>query len=124
LTILDDTYNSNPAGTRLALDALAHRAREGGRVVVVTPGMVELGPRQADENAGFAAAAAEVATDLVVVGHANRHALVRGARAAANGAHLQLLLVEDRQQAVTWVREHLGSGDVVLYENDLPDHFA
>ncbi len=29
----------------------------------------------------------------------------------------------DRRQAVDWVREHLGPGDVVLYENDLPDHY-
>jgi hypothetical protein len=24
---------------------------------------------------------------------------------------------------VAWVREHLGPGDAVLYENDLPDHY-
>ncbi len=28
-----------------------------------------------------------------------------------------------RQKATEWVRQHLGSGDVVLYENDLPDHY-
>jgi UDP-N-acetylmuramoyl-tripeptide--D-alanyl-D-alanine ligase len=28
-----------------------------------------------------------------------------------------------REQAVEWVRERLGPGDVVLYENDLPDHY-
>jgi hypothetical protein len=24
---------------------------------------------------------------------------------------------------VAWVRQHLGAGDAVLYENDLPDHY-
>ncbi len=59
-TILDDTFNANPAGTRRALDALArHPVGDGGRRVVVTPGMYELGPRQVDENAAFATAAAD-----------------------------------------------------------------
>lgn len=118
-TVLDDTYNANPAGTRVALDALARHGRPDGRRVVVTPGMVELGPRQDEENRAFAAAAATAATHLLVVGHTNRAALVAGA--ATGGA--EVLLVETREQAVTWVREHLREGDVVLYENDLPDHY-
>ncbi|EQD47479.1 hypothetical protein B2A_08432, partial [mine drainage metagenome] len=43
--ILDDTYNSNPAGARRALDALARRGAVGSNRFVVTPGMVELGKR-------------------------------------------------------------------------------
>ncbi len=31
--------------------------------------------------------------------------------------------VRHRDAAVAWVREHLGPGDAVLYENDLPDHY-
>jgi UDP-N-acetylmuramoyl-tripeptide--D-alanyl-D-alanine ligase len=31
--------------------------------------------------------------------------------------------VADRRRAVAWVRDHLGPGDTVLYENDLPDHY-
>jgi hypothetical protein len=31
--------------------------------------------------------------------------------------------MSSRQKAVEWVREHLVEGDVVLYENDLPDHY-
>ncbi len=124
VTVLDDTYNANPAGTRAALAALARRGDGAARRVVVTPGMVELGPRQAEENARFAAAAAAVATDLVVVGRTNRRALVRGARGAAPaGGSLRLVVVRTRHQATEWVRGHLGTGDVVLYENDLPDHY-
>jgi hypothetical protein len=28
-----------------------------------------------------------------------------------------------REDAVRWVRAQLAAGDVVLYENDLPDHY-
>ena len=119
--VLDDTYNANPAGTRAALGALGDLAGPGRRVVV-TPGMVELGSRQGEENERFAAAAAAaVATDLVVVGRTNRRELVRGWNSVAG--HGPLELVETREGAVAWVRRHLGQGDAVLYENDLPDHY-
>ena len=81
--------------------------------------MVELGARQATENTDFAAAAARVATDVVVVGQTNARALAAGSpRRTAT-----VVRVPTREQAVAWVSEHAGPGDVVLYENDLPDHF-
>ena len=115
--VLDDTFNSNPAGARAALQMLA-KAPVTGRRVVVSPGMVELGPRQAEENEAFARAACEVASTLVIVGLTNRRALLRGARGRGRA-----VVVRTREQAVAWVRAHLGPGDAVLYENDLPDHY-
>jgi UDP-N-acetylmuramoyl-tripeptide--D-alanyl-D-alanine ligase len=114
--VIDDTFNSNPSGSRVALMELVRRAGAGRRVVV-TPGMVELGPRQAEENRAFAEAVARDATDLVIVGRTNRRALRAGA------SPLQPLTVRTREEAVTWVRANLGPGDAVLYENDLPDHY-
>ena len=109
----------NPAGAARALAALARHSSPDKLRVVVTPGMVELGARQREENARFAAAAAEAATHLVVVGHTNRRALLAGAA----GGTARVVPVGTREQAVAWVREHVGEGDAVLYENDLPDHF-
>jgi UDP-N-acetylmuramoyl-tripeptide--D-alanyl-D-alanine ligase len=130
--ILDDTYNSNPAGASEALTALVATASatptgapagdSSRRLVVVTPGMVELGLRQREANADFGAAIAAVATDVVIVGRTNRRALLAGmARVAA--PDLRVVLVAHREAAVEWVRHQLGPGDVVLYENDLPDHY-
>ena len=131
-TILDDTYNSNPTGARAALAALRDRtgpesskgsaAPGRGTATVVTPGMVELGSRQRSENFSFGAEIAGVADNLVVVGRTNRRALMAGA--ASNPAlGVAVTWVADRPQAVAWVRDHLGPGDTVLYENDLPDHY-
>lgn len=117
--VIDDTYNSNPAGASAALSTLQRSARPASRSVVVTPGMVELGKRQYDENTRFAREAAETASDLLIVGRTNKRALARG----ASGGAANVVFVKDRPTAVTWVRDHLGNGDVVLYENDLPDHF-
>jgi UDP-N-acetylmuramoyl-tripeptide--D-alanyl-D-alanine ligase len=114
--VIDDTFNSNPSGARAALAELARRGVDGRRVVV-TPGMVELGPRQFEENRLFALAAGDVATDLVIVGETNRAAL------AAGSSRLQPHYFRTREEAVAWVRTTLGPGDAVLYENDLPDHY-
>ena len=118
--VLDDTFNSNPVGARLALGRLSAEAA-GGRRVVVTPGMVELGASQFDENAAFAEAASALATDLVVVARTNREALLAGARRSPGGA--TVITFSRLDEAVKWVRGHLAAGDAVLYENDLPDHF-
>jgi UDP-N-acetylmuramoyl-tripeptide--D-alanyl-D-alanine ligase len=119
VSVIDDTFNANPAGARAALEQLgATGAREGKRVVV-TPGMVELGHVQQRENANFAAAAGAVADLLVVVGRTNARALLAGARAAGLAARR----ARHREDAVAWVSANLGPGDAVLYENDLPDHY-
>jgi UDP-N-acetylmuramoyl-tripeptide--D-alanyl-D-alanine ligase len=118
--VFDDTFNANPVGAGRALDALESEVCEGRRVLV-TPGMVELGRSQVAENAALAERAARVVTDLVVVGRTNRAALVAGWRRA--GEALSVKLVGTREEAVAWAREELGPGDVVLFENDLPDHF-
>lgn len=133
--LLDDTYNANPAGAQAALARLTALGCPGGRRLVVTPGMVELGRRQEEENTRLGETAGKVATDLVIVGRTNRRALQRGASAAgavavgpssqtpvSEGA-CRVLTVVTRGEAVAWVRDRLGPGDVVLYENDLPDHY-
>ncbi len=115
--VIDDTFNANPAGTRAALAVLAAAPVTGSRVVV-TPGMVELGARQAEENEAFGRAACEVASTVVVIGLTNRRALLRGVAGLR-----PVVVVRTRDQAVAWVRANLGPGDAVLYENDLPDHY-
>ncbi len=119
VSIVDDTYNANPAGAVAALETLAGLGENGGRRVVVTPGMVELGARQQAENEAFARAAVEVASDLIVVGQTNRVALLKGAA----GSTANVVSLATRDEAVEWARSNLGDGDAVLYENDLPDHY-
>jgi UDP-N-acetylmuramoyl-tripeptide--D-alanyl-D-alanine ligase len=92
-----------------------------GRLVVVTPGMVELGSLQSSANADFAEEAASVADYLLVVARTNRHALLAGASRAKQGA--KVLAFDRFDEARRWVASHLGPGDAVLYENDLPDHY-
>ncbi len=115
--VIDDTFNSNPAGAEAALELLAGTGT--GRRVVVTPGMVELGREQASANEAFGERAAEVADDVVIVKRTNRVALRKG----ANTGQADVRFAPSRDEAIEWVRATLRQGDVVLYENDLPDHY-
>ena len=51
ITVLDDAYNSNPQGAKMALEVLKNfKVAEGNKRIVITPGFVEMGTRQAEAN--------------------------------------------------------------------------
>ena len=115
LTIIDDTFNANPASAVVALEALL-QVPVSGRRVVVTPGLVELGARQREENRHFGRQVHEAKCELVVVAATNAAALERGFGGP-------VLRCATREEAVNWVRRNLSGDDAVLYLNDLPDHY-
>ena len=117
VAVIDDTYNSNPQGARRAIEGAASLAsKRGGSFFVVTPGMVELGPVQGVRNRELGALVKESGGTLVAVGLTNAKALVAG-----GGETTKTFMTRD--QAVRFVTEAAGPLDVILYENDLPDHY-
>lgn len=120
ITILDDAYNSNPEGAAMALDVLAGMdAPEGARRIVVTPGFVELGPRQYEECVKLGRKAAECADILIVVNRLNRKAIMEGAESMGERAEA----VDSLSEAAARTAALSRPGDIILYENDLPDTF-
>ncbi|MDP1793017.1 MAG: cyanophycin synthetase, partial [Acidimicrobiales bacterium] len=117
--VLDDTFNSNPAGAARALEMLQRSGAPDGRKVLITRGMIELGAQQTTANEAFAEKAGAVASVIGVVGRTNRRALLAGAAKTP----VKVEQFKTRDDAVSWVRASLGAGDAVLYENDLPDHY-
>jgi UDP-N-acetylmuramoyl-tripeptide--D-alanyl-D-alanine ligase len=118
VTVIDDAYNSNPSGAAVALEVLG--AMPGRNKVVVTPGMVELGDAQFEANRRLGEQAARVADALIVVARVNRDAITSGALRAGDGA--RVIAVDSLAQAQEELEKLLRAGDVVLFENDLPDH--
>ena len=115
--IVDDTYNSTPVGAHRALEGAAALAAErGGPLVVVTPGMIELGSVQAERNRAFAEAIAQAGGALCAVGYTNRAALRQG--------NPEALWFRHRTEAMTEALKRAGATGVILVENDLPDHYA
>ena len=123
VTIVDDAYNSNPTGAKMALEVLRNfRRMEGGRRIVVTPGFVELGERQAELNRELGREIATACDIAIVVNKTNREAVSAGI--TEQGFDLSnLIKVDSFAEASTRLAQMLRVGDVVLYENDLPDSF-
>ncbi len=121
VTILDDAYNSNPNGAKVALETLA--LFKDAVKILVTPGMVELGDKQDKYNKEFGEQAAAVCDYIILVGDKNSEAIRKGALGA--GFNSKKLYVKSTLDEATKLMYELEAGKekVILLENDLPDNY-
>lgn len=120
LTIIDDAFNSNPVGSAMALEVLA--SMTGGKRILITPGMIELGERQQELNTDFGRKAASSADIVIVVGNYNHDAITEGL--AKGGMPVEAVrAAQTFAEAQSILATLSAPGDIVLYENDLPDTF-
>ncbi|MBR5452492.1 MAG: UDP-N-acetylmuramoyl-tripeptide--D-alanyl-D-alanine ligase [Clostridia bacterium] len=120
LTIIDDAYNSNPAGCRAALETLSFFE---DTKILVTPGMVELGALEEELNRQFGRDAAAVCDYVVLVGEKQAPPIKEGL--------LECGFDEDKIFVVSGIKEGLSKvysiqtdkKKIVLLENDLPDNY-
>ena len=121
ITIIDDAYNSNPAGAKMALEVLRDFNTEG-RKIVVTPGFVEMGDSQYRNNKELGVNIAVAADIAIVVNRVNREAIVAGLTEAGFDA-MNIVQTDSFAEASAYLATTMRAGDVILYENDLPDSF-
>jgi len=107
--ILDDTYNASPESTLAALNLLDELE---GRRVAVLGDMLELGPYEQRGHEMVGVRAAEVLDELVTVGRLG-HLIAEAARQAGLSA-ASVVELEDSQQAIEYLKDRLGPGDVAL----------
>lgn len=119
--IIDDAFNSNPDGSRMALDVLG--SMTSGKRIVITPGMIELGDKQEFYNSKFGEHITETCDIAIIVGKYNRDAIVNGIKSKGWNEGEKLIIVDTFQEAQSKMISIAQAGDIVLYENDLPDTF-
>ncbi len=123
ITVLDDAYNSNPTGAKMSLGVLKEFAvGEGNKRIVITPGFVEMGTRQADANKELGRTIAVSCDYAIIVNAVNREAIKSGIEEGGLPAE-KYFLADSLNHAHQQLARILRPGDVVLYENDLPDNF-
>ena len=116
---IDDAFNANPEGISNGLGLLQVLRRDGGRRIIVTPGVAELGERHDPVHKTLGEQAARD-TDVTIAARAERiPTFIEGFRSAQTDA--KLISVEQFSQAQAWINENLGPNDVILIANDLPD---
>ncbi len=120
VTVIDDAFNANPVGARMALEVLGEL--KGARKILVTPGLIELGDKEYEENRKLGAEAAKVCDMVFLVGPKRTRPIVEGLK--ESGFEESKIFVEKSLNVVTSkFKDILKTGDVILFENDLPDTY-
>ena len=114
LVVVNDAYNANPASMAAAIEALAGIAgRRPGRGIAVLGVMLELGPEAEQAHLDVGRRAAEAGVDVVVTVGEQAALIARGAGAVA-GWRGRTVETAGRDEALSWVRNNVAAGDVVL----------
>lgn len=120
VTVINDGFNSNPEGAKVAMEVIRSFP---GRKIVVTPGMIELGEEEEALNEAFGKDIAVSADFAVLIGEKRTEPIKRGLLNA--GFPEEGLFTVNTLAQATEVLGHLTQpGDVVIFENDLPDHYT
>ena len=115
-----DVANANPRGAQMALEVLAQF--QGGSRILITPGMVELGPIEAEENRRFGQAAAAVCDHVILVGPEQTRPIRDGLVERGFPAD-RILTARNADEVADRLAAIVRPGDILLYENRLPDTY-
>jgi len=109
-TLVDDSYNANPASMAAAFATLAARAPgPGGRRIAALGDMLELGPDERAYHAGLAAPLEQAGIDLVFGAGPRMAALMEALPPSRRGGY-----AESADALIPIIAGSLRSGDIVL----------
>jgi len=120
LIVIDDAYNGSVEGSRAAMDVLQSFS---GNKVVITPGLVELGKESFNSNFQFGIDMAKVCDYVIINGNLNYEAIANGL-VFGGFDEKNIFQSGSLKQAVEFLPKITNPGDVVLFENDLPDNYT
>ncbi len=120
ITIIDNTYNTNPAAAQTSLTVLS--AYPGNQKILITPGLVELGKQSSTQNQIFAKSAAKVADLFIIVGENSKKDLLKGLNEAKYPKN-KIISAKTIAEALEILQTYAKPLSVVLLENDLPDQY-
>jgi UDP-N-acetylmuramoyl-tripeptide--D-alanyl-D-alanine ligase len=119
VTIIDDSFNSNPTGSKMAIEVLGSMP---GKKILVTPGMIELGEKEFELNKAFGEHAGKVCDYIILVGKKQTTPIQEGLKVVEfNDKNLYIAI--DLNDAIAHLNQVVEKGSFVLFENDLPDTF-
>jgi UDP-N-acetylmuramoyl-tripeptide--D-alanyl-D-alanine ligase len=121
LLILDDAFNSNLKGAVEALRVL--KEIEGNKKIIITPGIIDLGEKEEEINLNFGKYISQFADIAILVGK-NRTRKIHEGLNEKNFTNENIKIVNSLNEALGILKEVQVTGDVVLFENDLPDTYS
>jgi len=120
VTIIDDAYNSNPVGSKAAVETLS---MFDGLRILITPGMVELGEREDEYNRKFGTYAGVNSDYILLVGKKHTEPIREGVM--STGFDMKKCRSFDNlEEALTFAYNIKDDRHkYILLENDLPDNY-
>lgn len=118
--VIDDAYNSNSQGAKMALEVLA--SFEGRRKILVTPGIVDLGEEAEKYNRILGEQAAAAADYIILVGEKQAESILAGIK-QTKFPEEKVYIAKDLKDAISKMQELTDNNTVTLLENDLPDNY-
>jgi UDP-N-acetylmuramoyl-tripeptide--D-alanyl-D-alanine ligase len=119
--VLDDAFNSNYNGAIEAVNVLNEIGTH--KKIVVTPGFVELADMEDVQNREFGAYMASKIDYAILVG-GGKSLSIRDGLLDKDFAYDHIFQVNSLAEAQNVLAKILTAGDVVLFENDLPDVYS
>ncbi len=120
VTVIDDTFNSNPIGSKAAVEML-HIFN--GLHILITPGMVELGEDERDYNFKFGTYAAANCDYIFLVGKKRTEPIYEGV-VSAGFDKTRVEAFDNLQEAMNRAMNiKSDKKKYILLENDLPDNY-
>lgn len=120
VVIIDDSYNSNVNGVLAAMEVLD---TFDGRKIVLTPGLVELGKEENVSNLQMGKILASHADVVIITGKQNAEMLINGLIEGGMDRE-KIIYAKSLKKGNEELNQILKEGDVILFENDLPDNYS
>lgn len=121
MTILDDSFNSNPVGAKNALDVLSLM---DDTKIIITPGMIEMGDKEYELNYNFGRQIAKVCDKVYLVGKKQTKPIYEGLLKEKYKKE-DIIINKSFKEAFDKVKVSFNNKPVVvLFENDLPDSYT
>jgi UDP-N-acetylmuramoyl-tripeptide--D-alanyl-D-alanine ligase len=114
ITLIDDSYNANPASTKAALETLNQIAPAGHRVAVLGD-MLELGEHEAEAHTGIGVIAGRTVDRLYLLGKRMTNHAVEGT-ALAGMPPESVVCCSSHTEIAERLQQSLVAGDVILFK--------
>jgi UDP-N-acetylmuramoyl-tripeptide--D-alanyl-D-alanine ligase len=118
-TFIDNAFNSNPVSAKVSLDILSGMP---GKRVIITPGMIELGELEEEENRNFGRQMLGKVDKVILVGINRTKPIQEGLKETSFPTE-DIVIVKTVKEAFDYVYNNMSKEDTMLIENDLPDVF-
>ena len=112
ITIVDDSYNANPASTKVALETVAQIAAVGHRIAVLGD-MLELGSLEGEAHRGIGAIAGRTMDRLYLLGDLMQHFASEGALLSDMSAEA-IICGTSHAEIAAQLHQSSQDGDVIL----------